>query len=146
VPGRQGQGPQDRRRRRRGRQRDQPRQAEGRRLRRREVVHERQVREPVDRPDLRADRAEERPEADAAGRLPVVRRGLLEGRRQYPAHFASKVSDAEGEAEETRVWLEFAQRCGYMPAGTAANLDDAYDKIVAQLVLIRTRPNQWSTA
>src|SRR5919199_2593110 len=35
-------------------------------------------------------------------------------KRRYPAHFVSKLSDAEGEAEETRVWLEFAHRCGYM--------------------------------
>lgn len=29
-------------------------------------------------------------------------------KRRYPAHFVSKLSDAEGEAEETRVWLEFS--------------------------------------
>jgi len=29
-------------------------------------------------------------------------------KRRYPAHFASKLSDSEGEAEETRVWLELA--------------------------------------
>ena len=27
-------------------------------------------------------------------------------KRRYPAHFASKLSDSEGEAEETRVWLK----------------------------------------
>lgn len=26
-------------------------------------------------------------------------------KRRYPAHFVSKLSDSEGEAEETRVWL-----------------------------------------
>ncbi len=33
---------------------------------------------------------------------------LGEGRRKrrYPAHFVSKLSDSEGEAEETRVWVE----------------------------------------
>jgi four helix bundle protein len=35
-------------------------------------------------------------------------------KRRYPAHFVSKLSDSEGEAEETRVWLEFARRCRYM--------------------------------
>ena len=27
-------------------------------------------------------------------------------KRRYPAHFVSKLSDSEGEAEETRVWLD----------------------------------------
>lgn len=35
-------------------------------------------------------------------------------KRRYPAHFSSKFSDAETEAEETRVWLEFAWRCRYL--------------------------------
>jgi len=29
-------------------------------------------------------------------------------KRRYPAHFVSKLSDAEAEADETRVWLEFS--------------------------------------
>jgi four helix bundle protein len=64
-------------------------------------------------------------------------------KRRYPAHFASKLSDAHAEAEETRVWLDFAQRCGYLPPLVAAGLDDAYDKISGQLVLMLTRPAQW---
>ena len=32
-------------------------------------------------------------------------------KRRYPAHFVSKLSDSEGEAEETRVWLDLAFRC-----------------------------------
>ena len=35
-------------------------------------------------------------------------------KRRYPAHFVSKLSDSEGEAEETRVWIEFACRCKYL--------------------------------
>ena len=35
-------------------------------------------------------------------------------KRRYPAHFVSKLSDSEGEAEETRVWLEFSLRCKYI--------------------------------
>ena len=40
-------------------------------------------------------------------------------KRRYPAHFVSKLSDSEGEAEETRVWLEFSWRCGYMSKNDA---------------------------
>ena len=39
-------------------------------------------------------------------------------KRLYPAHFVSKLSDSESEAEETRVWLEFALRCRYIDENT----------------------------
>jgi hypothetical protein len=32
--------------------------------------------------------------------------------RQYPAHFVSKLTDADAEASETMVWLDFALNCG----------------------------------
>src|ERR1044071_7429135 len=35
-------------------------------------------------------------------------------KRKYEAAFVSKLSDAEGEAGETQVWLEFAVKCGYL--------------------------------
>ena len=35
-------------------------------------------------------------------------------KRRYPNAFISKLSDAEAEAAETQVWLEFALRCGYI--------------------------------
>lgn len=65
-------------------------------------------------------------------------------KRRYPAHFASKLSDAESEAEETRVWLEFAFRCGYLSAVQTQNLDDVYDKILAQLVRMASQPKHWT--
>ncbi len=65
-------------------------------------------------------------------------------KRRYAAHFTSKLSDAETEAEETRVWLEFAFRCGYLSRGVVDQLDDQYDKILAQLVLMISNPKQWT--
>jgi four helix bundle protein len=35
-------------------------------------------------------------------------------KRMYPKHFALKMSDADGEASETVVWLDFAKDCGYL--------------------------------
>ena len=64
-------------------------------------------------------------------------------KRRYPAHFVSKLSDSEGEAEETRVWLEFSWRCGYMSKSEASNLDTEYDQIIGQLVRMIDRPDQW---
>jgi four helix bundle protein len=35
-------------------------------------------------------------------------------KRLYPAHFVSKVSDADMENAETQTWLEFALACKYI--------------------------------
>lgn len=35
-------------------------------------------------------------------------------KRQYPAHFVSKVSDADMENCETQTWLEFSLACMYI--------------------------------
>ena len=64
-------------------------------------------------------------------------------KRRYPAHFASKLSDAEAEAEETRVWLEFASRCGYTPEAKTQELDQLYDKVLAQFVKMISESEQW---
>lgn len=65
-------------------------------------------------------------------------------KRRYPSHFASKLSDSEGEAEETRVWLELAFRCGYITKTEADELDLAYDNILGQLVRMIEHPEQWT--
>ncbi len=65
-------------------------------------------------------------------------------KRCYDAHFISKLSDSEAEAEETRVWLEFAWRCGYIQLAERDKLDDAYDKILGQLVRMIDNTNQWT--
>ena len=64
-------------------------------------------------------------------------------KRRYRAAFISKLSDSETEAEETRVWLEFSWRCGYISKAEADELDAEYDHILAQLVRMIDRPNQW---
>lgn len=64
-------------------------------------------------------------------------------KRRYPAHFVSKLSDAEGEAEETRVWLDLAVRCRYLAETEANELDETYDGILGQLVRMIERPDQW---
>lgn len=65
-------------------------------------------------------------------------------KRRYPAHFVSKLSDAESEAEECRVFLEFAVACGYLPPEEQAQLDQDYDHILSQLVAMINRPDQWT--
>jgi four helix bundle protein len=65
-------------------------------------------------------------------------------KRRYPAHFASKLSDSEGEAEETRVWLELALRCEYISEEEATELDHTYDGILGQLVRMIEHSEQWT--
>jgi four helix bundle protein len=64
-------------------------------------------------------------------------------KQRYEAHFVSKLSDAESEAEESRVWLEFAYKCCYISPKQFEELDDTYDKIVAQLVKMLSQPSKW---
>ena len=65
-------------------------------------------------------------------------------KRRYQAHFVSKLSDAESEAEETRVWLEFALRCQYLEKDQFDELDHIYDNIIGRLVRMLSEPKQWS--
>ena len=64
-------------------------------------------------------------------------------KRRYRAAFISKLSDSETEAEETRVWVEISLRCAYISQAEADDLDDAYDKILGQLVTMIDRPEPW---
>src|SRR5262245_27058552 len=64
-------------------------------------------------------------------------------KRRYKAQFISKLSDPESEAEETRVWIEFASRCGYISQQEEAALDGLYDKILGQLVRMIDNAEQW---
>jgi len=64
-------------------------------------------------------------------------------KRRYPAHFVSKLSDADTEAAETAVWLNFARRCEYIDLGAFEDLQDKYDHICRMLTKMITSPAQW---
>src|SRR5881296_2196791 len=51
-------------------------------------------------------------------------------KRRYQAAFTSKLSDAESEAAESQVWLEFAVKCNYLQREEAAELYSTYDSII----------------
>ena len=50
-------------------------------------------------------------------------------KRTYPAHFRSKLTDADGELAETRHWLATATACGYLSAEEAADLSARADRV-----------------
>lgn len=64
-------------------------------------------------------------------------------KRRYEAAFVSKLSDAEAEAAETQVWLEFAVKCGYLEAEVGHELYTTYDHILGKLVNMILHPEHW---
>jgi four helix bundle protein len=64
-------------------------------------------------------------------------------KRRYEAAFIAKLSDAEGEAAETQVHLEFAFHHSYLSYDEFLSVDDAYEKIIGQLVKMINEPNKW---
>ncbi len=64
-------------------------------------------------------------------------------KRRYPSHFVSKLSDADMEAGETLVWLEFARHVGYIGKTEYDELADDYDHICSQLAHMMARPDAW---
>ncbi|QCQ22112.1 four helix bundle protein [Desulfoglaeba alkanexedens] len=64
-------------------------------------------------------------------------------KRRYKAAFVAKLSDAESEACETQVWIEFALRCAYLEKALAGELDQCYDKIIGQLVTMIGDAEKW---
>jgi len=66
-------------------------------------------------------------------------------KRAYPKHFASKVTDAHSEAEETLTWIRFAERCGYVASGEAEHLAARYRQLNAGLVRMVETRDRWCT-
>lgn len=64
-------------------------------------------------------------------------------KRRYEASFLNKLSDAEAEAAETQVWLEFAFQCGYFKEEYFQTLPVAYDNILGKIVNLINNPQQW---
>jgi four helix bundle protein len=67
-------------------------------------------------------------------------------RRRYRAAFIAKLCDAESEAAETQVWIQFAVSCGYFKAGDGDSLRETYDEILRTLVSMINRPQSWVIA
>ncbi len=64
-------------------------------------------------------------------------------KRRYVNSFVSKMNDAEGEAGEVQTWTLFAHRCGYWSEDQAAELNRPYEHILARLVNMINRADDW---
>jgi four helix bundle protein len=64
-------------------------------------------------------------------------------KRQYERAFISKLSDVEGEAAETQVWIEFAVKCDYLSVDAAKELYQTYNDILRTIVGMINHPETW---
>jgi four helix bundle protein len=54
-------------------------------------------------------------------------------KRRYEAHFVSKLTDADGENDETETWLDFACDCEYLSKPDRAMLSEKCREVGAML-------------
>jgi len=66
-------------------------------------------------------------------------------KKQYPKMFVSKIADADGEARETQVWLDFARDCGYLSPEAQIKLTRGYEEIGRILGRMILNPERFST-
>ena len=65
-------------------------------------------------------------------------------KRRYPAAFINKLNNAEAEATETQVWLDFCEKCEYLDKSSVNELLRAYDHIIGKLVNMIRFPDKWT--
>ncbi len=60
-----------------------------------------------------------------------VAANLAEGfrKRRYPNMLVNKLTDCDGEATETQVWLDFALDCGYLSQESLDHLTNGYEEV-----------------
>jgi four helix bundle protein len=64
-------------------------------------------------------------------------------KRNYPAAFASKLTESESEAAETQTWADVALVSGYVTEPEAKAVIEIYDVILGQLVRLRLSAPKW---
>lgn len=65
-------------------------------------------------------------------------------KRRYAAHFLSKLTDADGEQNETRHWLKTALSCEYVDTSRQAGLVEKCQRIGAMLGRMMADAEQWT--
>ncbi len=65
-------------------------------------------------------------------------------KRRYPSHFISKLTDADMENTETRVWLKFSNSCQYITDDLFVELLQTSDEIGRLLDHMINHPEKYS--
>jgi len=73
-----------------------------------------------------------------------VAANIAEGyrKRQVSKLFVSKLADADGEATETQIWLDFARDCGYLTVERHAELIRECEEVGKMLGSMMTMPEK----
>jgi len=64
-------------------------------------------------------------------------------KRRYLKHYLSKLTDADGEASETSVWLRFAKDCGYISPEIFEHLSSRYGDVGKLLGYMMDHPDKF---
>ena len=64
-------------------------------------------------------------------------------KRRYPAHFVSKLTDADAEATETMIWLDFSLSCGYLQVQDHTEISAEYDQVGKMLGSMIASPEKF---
>ena len=67
-------------------------------------------------------------------------------KRRYEAHFVSKLTDCDGEANETDTSLDFALDCAYISEAEHQALTDLNDRVCKMLGTMIKNPSPFLTA
>jgi len=75
-----------------------------------------------------------------------VAANLAEGfrKRRYPNMLVSKLTDCDGEATETQVWLDFALDCGYLSKDNHGRLVKGYEEVGRMLAGMMAKPERFA--
>ena len=65
-------------------------------------------------------------------------------KRIYPKHFTTKLTDADGEATETSIWLDFAFSCEYIAQDEFHLLQSKYQEIGKMLNSMANHPEKFA--
>ncbi|MBX9853271.1 MAG: four helix bundle protein [Cytophagaceae bacterium] len=66
-------------------------------------------------------------------------------KRQYEAHFVSKVSDSDMENSETQIWIDFAFSCQYIDETLKNKLEQQSDEIGRLLFHMIKNPDKYKS-
>lgn len=61
-------------------------------------------------------------------------------KRRYEAHFISKLTDVDGENNETSAWLSFAKDCDYLKIEDYTDLSERCNKVGRMIGSMLKRP------
>jgi four helix bundle protein len=67
-------------------------------------------------------------------------------KRRYEKHFLSKLTDSDGEREETQHWIETARDCGYLADADEERLLGYCEEIGKMLASMRARAEMFCPA